>query len=213
MITSNCECPLGAAIPAIPVNACLENFGQIQKVAFQRLSNGTTKNTIPATGTTSITALAAWTALLTAADGKKVAVSPYLVSAVVEPGGAITSGGGNDSIDGIEEVNGAEPAAFTAVIKKSPQNTIAALKKLMCEGELGVYMFNEFGQIGCIKTGTTTAVCSPIPIRSLFISDKGFGGKTDPDTNNIQWSFPPNYSDGFSVITPDFNPVADLVAA
>ena len=38
-----CECPAAAAIPTIPVANCVESFGQIQKVAFQRLvkENGT----------------------------------------------------------------------------------------------------------------------------------------------------------------------------
>ena len=32
-----CSCPAAAALTAIPTGNCAESFGQIQKVAFQRL--------------------------------------------------------------------------------------------------------------------------------------------------------------------------------
>ena len=35
MIT--CKCPANAALTTIPAQGCVESFGQIQKVAFQRL--------------------------------------------------------------------------------------------------------------------------------------------------------------------------------
>jgi hypothetical protein len=210
-----CDCSQLAALPAIPVNACPENFGQIQKIIFQRLtstvSGTTTKNTI---ASASANLKATWTALFSAVGGTKMVITPYIVSAVAEPGGPLTTGGGNDSVDGIEEINGSEPTAFKCVLKKSPQDTVAALKKLMCES-VGVYLVNQFGQIGGIKTTSgspAVTAYAPIPIRSFFVSDKGFGGLLDPDTNNIQWSFPPNYSDDFAIIKPtDFNPITDLV--
>lgn len=36
MIT--CKCPAAASLPDIPAVKCAESFGQIQKVAFQRLT-------------------------------------------------------------------------------------------------------------------------------------------------------------------------------
>lgn len=85
----------------------------------------------------------------------------------------------------------------------------------MCEasvGNLGVFLFNENGQIEAIKDSTDVNVYYPIPIRSLFISDKGHGGLENPDSNNISWSFAPNYSDDLSIVTPtDFNPLTDLI--
>jgi hypothetical protein len=54
----------------------------------------------------------------------------------------------------------------------------------------------------------------PIPIRSLFIGDKTFGGLEAPDSNAIQWTFLPNYSDNFWICTPtEWNPLTDLVPA
>lgn len=211
-----CQCPAATAITTIPAVTCGENFGQIQKVAFQRLQKADgTKNSF--TSTASILLKASWTALLAAADGSKVVVSPYIEAPTSEPGAARTFGGGNETLGGVEEVLGAEPTAFSAVLRRMPQNVIKIMKELMCEanaGNLGVFLFNENGQIEAIQDETTPTTYYPIPIRSLFISDKGHGGLENPDSNNISWQFAPNYSDNLVIVTPtDFNPLTDLVPA
>lgn len=211
-----CQCPAAPAITTIPAVTCGENFGQIQKVAFQRLQKADgTKNSF--TSTASILLKASWTALLAAADGSKVVVSPYIEAPTSEPGAARTFGGGNETLGGVEEVLGAEPTAFSAVLRRMPQNVIKIMKELMCEanaGNLGVFLFNENGQIEAIQDPTTPTTYYPIPIRSLFISDKGHGGLENPDSNNISWQFAPNYSDNLAIVTPtDFNPLTDLVPA
>ena len=71
-----CSCPAATSLSAIPAVQCAENFGQIQKVAFQRLVNGTTKNGFDATN--KITALASWTAAMALATSGKIVVSPYI---------------------------------------------------------------------------------------------------------------------------------------
>ncbi len=211
-----CQCPAATAITTIPAVTCGENFGQTQKIAFQRLQKADgTKNSF--TSTASILLKASWTALMAAADGSKVVVSPYIEAPTSEPGAARTFGGGNETLGGVEEVLGAEPTAFSAVLRRMPQNVIKIMKELMCEanaGNLGVFLFNENGQIEAIQDETTPTTYYPIPIRSLFISDKGHGGLENPDSNNISWQFAPNYSDNLVIVTPtDFNPLTDLVPA
>lgn len=211
-----CQCPAATAITTIPAVTCGENFGQIQKIAFQRLQKADgTKNSF--TSSASILLKASWTALMAAADGSKVVVSPYIEAPTSEPGAARTFGGGNETLGGVEEVLGAEPTAFSAVLRRMPQNVIKIMKELMCEanaGNLGVFLFNENGQIEAIQDPTTATTYYPIPIRSLFISDKGHGGLENPDSNNISWQFAPNYSDNLAIVTPtDFNPLTDLVPA
>jgi len=207
-----CQCPLGAALPTIPVSDCPQDFGQIQKVIFQRMYNGTTLNTI--SGTTAGT-LATWQTNLTASDGKKMIVSPYIQAPTTEAGDPITFGGGNDTVDGIEEIVGTNPTTFSGVIRKSTQDVIKELKKLGCEN-IGVYLIDQHGRIGAIKTtsGTpATTTWSPIPLRSFFVGDKTFGGLNEPDGNVIQWSFVPNWSDNFDILVPNFNPLTELKAA
>lgn len=207
-----CKCPAAAALPNIPDFMCAESFGQIQKVAFQRLykDNGG-KNSF--TDTEGIGSKGAWTPLLSAKDDTKVVVSPYIQAPTAEAGAPRTFGGGNETLGGIEEIIGREPTTFTAVMRKMPQSLIKALKELQCESDsqnLGVYLFDENGAIGALKDPAKTAHY-PIPIRSLFIGDKTLGGFEAPDSNAIQWTFLPNWSDDLAIIVPgNFNPLTDL---
>lgn len=209
-----CNCPASAALPDIPNATCPESFGQIQKVAFQRLTKADGNKNSFVEATADIKVLASWSTLLAAADGTKVVISPYVQAPTNEPGAARTFGGGNETISGIEEIIGSQPSAFTGVLRKVPQAVVKALKELVCEasaGNLGVFLFDENGQMEAIADPDTAGTYYPIPIRAFFVSDKGHGGYEAPDSNNIQWQFPPNYSDDLAIITPtDFNPLTDL---
>lgn len=204
-----CKCPANAALPDIPKVTCNESFGQIQKVAFQRLVKADgSKNTISAE---TIIELSAWTPLLVAADDTKVVVSPYIEAPTTEAGAPRTFGGGNETLGGIERIIGREPTTFTGQLRQLPQTVIKAMKELQCESlgnNLGVYLFDGNGAIECIMEDN---VCSPIPIRSFFVGDKTHGGFDAPDSNQIQWSFLPNYSDNLAIVQPSFNPLTDLV--
>jgi hypothetical protein len=61
MIT--CKCPANAALTTIPAQGCAQSFGQIQKVAFQRLQSAGVANSFTIE---EVTLLADWTPLLTA---------------------------------------------------------------------------------------------------------------------------------------------------
>lgn len=215
-----CKCPAATALPDIPAVTCPESFGQIQKVAFQRLmKDKSTKNFFDSAGEPpkDITKLASWTPLLVASDSTKVVVSPYIQAPTAEAGAARTFGGGNETPDGIEEVIGRESTPFTGVFRKVPQSIIKAIKELQCESygdNLGVFLFDNNGNIGAIQDATTKTKYYPIPIRSLFVGDKTLGGLDAPDNNAIQWSFLPNWSDNLAIVTPeDFNPLTDLKKA
>lgn len=202
-------------MPDIPAVKCAESFGQIQKVAFQRLTKDDgSKNSF--TNEKAITLLASWTPLLSAANSTKIVVSPYIQAPTNEAGAARTFGGGNETLGGVEEIIGREPNPFTGVMRKIPQSVIKAMKELQCESwadNLGVYLFDENGSIEAIQDETTPTTYYPIPIRSLFIGDKTHGGLEAPDSNAIQWAFLPNYSDNLTIIAPDFNPLTDLKPA
>lgn len=203
-------------MPDIPVSNCPESFGQIQKVAFQRLYKSTgEKNSFKTDA--GIEKKASWTPLLAADDDTKIVISPYIQAPTAEAGAARTFGGGNETLGGVEEIVGREPTPFTGVMRMLPQKIIKALKELQCEScgdNLGVYLFDENGAIGAIQDAKTATTHYPIPIRSLFIGDKTLGGYEAPDSNNIQWVFLPNWSDDLAIIVPeDFNPLTDLKAA
>lgn len=213
-----CSCPAGTTLTTIPAAGCPVTFGQIQKVAFERLAKADgTKNSFTTGSSTGIDKLAAWTAKMAKTDGEKVVISPYIQAPTQEAGSPRTFGGGNETLGGVEIVIGREPSTFTGVIRAVDQSVIKILKELQCEAQadnLGVFLFDENGAIEAIADATTAGTYYPIPIRSLFIGDKAHGGLEAPDNNAIQWTFLPNYSDNLKIVVPtDFNPLTDLVPA
>lgn len=218
-----CQCPAASALTTIPNVQCSENFGQIQKVAFQRLrkANGTINSFTGTTGSTTpvdnIKLLASWTALLAAADGSKIVVSPYINAPADSGGDARMSSGGNDDLGGIAEVLGGNPVQFDGQLRSIPQSVIKVMKELQCEanaGNLGVFLFDENGNIQAVRDQTTATTYYPIPIRALFIGSLIHGNFDAKDSNAISWQYPDNYSDDLVIVKPsDFNPLTDLVPA
>lgn len=207
----SCQCPAAAALPNIPKFECSEGFGQIQKIAFQRLTTSDGVNKFDSTNT--IETLASWTSLLTAVDSTKIVISPFVENPTQDGGDARTYGGGNDTLGGVSKIIGSEPTTLTVQLRDVPQNVIKELKKLMCEaqnGNLGVYLFDDNKRIEAIQDETTATTFYPIPIRALFVGDKIHGGLENPDSNTMSFQFAPNYSDDLGIVTPNFNPLTDL---
>lgn len=205
----NCGCPAGAHLHDLDIQACKESMGQIQKVAFQRIySTAGTLNSVTTPDA------ASFSALFSASDGTKMTISPYIQGPTSEPGAARTFGGGNQTLGGIEITIGREPTTFSATIYQESQKVIAQMKEYMCEN-VGVWLVDENGNIGCIVDDLDTPTkYMPIPIGKLFIGDKKLGGFEEPDSNSIEWSFFPNWSDKFYIIknsTLNFNPLTDWV--
>lgn len=209
---SACSCPAGAAIPSVPNSGCPQDFGQIQKIIFQRIfASGTTKNSMTQANAK---LLATWTALFAATNGTKAVITPYVEAPASDGGDAITYGGGNDTVGGVTKVIGRNPVNMTFALRQIVQSIAKALKALMCEGELGVYLVNGDGQIMGLGDGASTPNLYPIPITSLFVGDLKLNGLDTPDDNALSFSFKPNWSDDAVIITPtDFNPLTDLANA
>ena len=204
---SLCSCPAGAALPQIPNASCPQDWGQTQKIIFQRIfKTAGTKNSF--TQTASIKQLSSWTALFSASDGTKCVITPYVEAPTSDGGDAITFGGGNDTVGGTTKVIGRNPVNMSFVMRQMTQDVIKALKGLQCEDELGVYLVNGDGQILAVSTKDNEY--TPIPIRSLFVSDLKLMGLDNPDENALSFSFLPNWSDDVKVVAPEFNPLTDL---
>lgn len=204
---SMCSCPAGAALPQVPNASCPQDFGQTQKIIFQRIfKTAGTKNSF--TQSASIKQLSSWTTLFAASDGTKCVITPYVEAPTADGGDAITFGGGNDTVGGTTKVIGRNPVNMSFVMRQMTQDVIKALKGLQCEDELGVYLVNGDGQILALSSADNEY--TPIPIRSLFISDLKLMGLDNPDENALSFSFLPNWSDDAVVVTPEFNPLTDL---
>lgn len=206
-------CPAAISLPTIPAESCAKRFGQTQKVIFQRLYDGSTRNGI-ADGSSAGQAglLASWTALKAANDGTKIAVSPFVENPTPDGGDAKTVGGGNESLNGAERVIGSNPVGMTFRLNNKDQAIIDEMKKLMCESlgnNLGVYLINENGQImGRKETNGTTVTWYPMPIQTLYISDLMPGGLDADDYNDMSFKFVPGYSDKVDFITLDASALA-----
>lgn len=217
----SCQCPAAAAIPDVPNVACSQSFGQIQKAAFMRLrdADGNRNSFVlgsSQTGSTPAIALIAnWEPKLSAADGTKVVISPYIYAPSDSGGDARMTGGGNDDLGGVPEVLGANPVQFSGQLRAVPQEAPDALRELECEanaGNLGVILFDENGNIEAIQDDTTATTHYPIPIRGFFVSDKLHGNYDAKDYNIIQWNYAEGYSKGLKIVKPsDFNPLTDLI--
>ena len=204
---SMCSCPAGAALPQIPNASCPQDWGQTQKIIFQRIfKTAGTKNSF--TSSSDIKQLSSWTALFSASDGTKCVITPYVEAPTSDGGDAITFGGGNDTVGGTTKVIGRNQVNMSFVMRQMTQDVIKALKGLQCEDELGVYLINGDGQILAVSSADNEY--TPIPIRSLFISDLKLMGLDNPDENALSFSFLPNWSDDVKVVTPEFNPLTDL---
>jgi hypothetical protein len=206
-----CDCPVGAELTVIPTFTCPESLGQVQKILFQRIySSGSTKNSFTI-ASANPNLLASWTALTGASDGTKVTVSPFVNQPETEAGAPREYGGGNATLGGIPIILGSEPTTFTAMLLQTPQTVIKALKDYQCE-ELGVYLVDEFGKIGGIADDNASpTLFYPIPVRQFFVGDKTLGGYESPDSNGIQFSFLPNWSNEFYLVSPsDFDPLTEL---
>lgn len=209
---ANCGCPIGAHIADLEIDECKESLGQLQKVFFQRrYKTAGTLNTID-----DPTKKASWSTLLSASDGTKVTVSPYIQNPSTEPGASRTFGSGNQVLGGVPIVLGREATAFTGIIYQESQKVIAQMKNYECE-DIALWLIDENGNIGCLVDDLDEPTkYMPIPVRSFFVGDKSLGGYEEPDSNSISWSFLPNWSDKFYIIkreTLDFNPLTDIVNA
>lgn len=197
----NCGCPAGAALPSIENPQCKETLGQIQKLIFQRTYHSGKLNTIA-----DPTKKASWAPLLSAEDGTKVVVTPFVESPENEPGAKRTFGSGNQVLGGIPRTLGSEPTTFTGVFYALPQSIIKAMKQLQCE-ELSVAFIDEYGRIAMMadKPEGPTAY-SGFSCHGLFIGDKKFGGLEAEDQNAIEFGLQPNWSDNLVIVKPeDFN--------
>lgn len=209
---SICSCPVGTAIPSVPNASCPSDFGQVQKIVFQRIfKTGTTKNKFLQSGSSSapIEELSSWSANFSATDGGKMVITPYVEAPASDGGDAITFGGGNDTVGGVVKTIGRNPVNMTFALRQIAQSIAKALKGLSCEN-LGVYLINGDGQVLAETDGTDYF---PIPINNLFVGDLMLNGLDTPDSNALSFSFKPNWSDNVEIVDVDFNPLTDLANA
>jgi len=206
-------CPPGSEINDIPNVNCYEQIGQVQKILIQRMYDGSTRNEFTI-ASANPNVLASWTTFLTATDSTKVQVTPYIGSPTLPPPEPVTVGGGNDSLDGNEEIIAFNAAQFTAQLYQVPQEVILALKPYMSE-QLQVYFITQNNQIiGEVDDHTTPTKFRGFEVipKSFYVGPKGLGGHQERDANPIGFAMKYGWSDYLHVVTPagSFKPLVDI---
>ena len=198
---------------------CPFDLKQIQKLAFQTRGKviwdsadgtGTGLLGVPQADSQTDT-LADWQARRVAVDNTKIVVTPFVGGdPQIVAGEPITEGGGdNTTLNGVEEVLGTNPSAFSATFKSLSPEQEAALKKISCITS-EVYFFTESGKIVARKldNGTITG----FRLQTYFFSDRNNAGFGTKDTHTMSFALPKGWSEELVLIEPvDFNPLFDLV--
>lgn len=204
---STCTCPITGALPTIPVENCPTDFGQIQRIAFQRIASGS--EFVAGEGSTAnpITKKSSWDDFMSISSSdtdknNKISITPVVSAPTMEGGDERTFGGGNETPGGVEISLGANASNLNVVLRQFSQATIKTIKQLMCEKKLGVYFINGAGQILARKT---TSGHAPIPAQSVFVGDWNLGGFETPDSNPMRIGLPEGWSDDAEIVTPEFN--------
>ncbi len=201
---------------------CFEDFGQVVGGAFQRVfSSGTTKNKFTySSGNPNL--LASWQAFTTGVtDGTKIVPIPQFANVETEAGEVREFGSGNQVAGGVPYLKGNENSSLTGTFWGTPQSVIKQIKQMQCEvgpsgGALGVYFFNEDGQILGISDdnsiGGTPAELYPIPLSYFNCKDLKLGGRDGVNQNDFKMMMPPNWSDNTIVVSTvaGFNILTDL---
>lgn len=194
---STFSCP--STLPNVPNLSCSVKYGQIQKIAFQRLGHPFSE--------ADILTKAQWFAYLSAIDETKLVITPFVESPNSDGGDERTFGSGNEVRDGIEYIMGINPVKMTFALRRYPQTIIKALKVLCKIQDLGVYFITGGGGVIGLKQDDTIG---PLPIRAMFVGDLLLHGIAQPDRNILSFRFKENYSDDLVLVHPEFDIINDL---
>lgn len=204
----DCNCPAPTSLTEIIAEVCGVDLKQIQRLAFQRVGDGFDTGATPATD---ILSLSAWQDKMTATDDTKIVVTPLIgADPTIEAGEPITTGGGdNSTLNGVEEVEGVNPSSFSCMFKSLSSKVEKALKALICERNLVVYLFLQGGRMAVVEITADTSY-EGFPIQSIFVSDRNNSGFGTRDTVSLSFELSSGWSDDLVILKPTFNPLTDL---
>lgn len=193
-------CPLPAAIEDLVKTDCAEHFGQIVKIAFQRVGYNFTD----------IADETEWDTLLSAADDTKIQISDFCENVLIPAGEAVTEGGDdNTTLFGQAIVVGkglvTPTGRFRGITAESKRSYEQFASESSVFNSIGVYLINEFGQVIANDPTATPPAGTVFPIQSFFISDVDSQGFNTNNMNMFQWNFVGGWSDYFTITDLDFD--------
>lgn len=183
-------------------DGCL-NFGEIQRLYFQRTySSGTTLNEFTIS-TANPNVIASWTTLLAATDSTKIVAPNTIIHApAFTRGNKIEFGGNGETAGGVPIIMGAEPGNFTANLLYRTAQTVAGFKAMIGE-TLSVFFEAEDGRIiGRVDNNASPTKFRGIPIEQYFVYDREGDTRTQPGFNVVEFYLPSGWSDYLYSVTP-----------
>jgi hypothetical protein len=186
------QCPLGAALTAVPETSCPVDFGQIAKIAFQQVQSVSTFTAA------TIKVKANWTAALAASDATKIVLTP-IVGNLVIPKSEILKEGGNDNttFNGMPKVNGLGFVEVSCLLRSISDATKQALQALFAysqiipgDSTLCAYFLTSDNKVISGAAGVA------IPVFAVAVSDVGTEGFGKNNECDLKFFMQGGWSDG-----------------
>lgn len=202
-------CPQPTALAAAPNPSCPVRFDQIQKIGIRRIDGR-------ATLTTATVLLAATiTPLLSAADGTKLLISPWLADFKIPNSEPLKEGGNdNTTINGIPKLNGFGFVTVPFELRNVEASTAQAMRALASESansvpgttNIEVIFFLKDGRI--VVDNPSGVVAIGFKAYNFAVSDVGTEGLNKDNTFKCSFDLEPLWSKTFKALTPtDWNPL------
>lgn len=193
-------CARPAALSNVSKQDCAIDFGQLQRSALQRLGT-------PFETEAEMKDLANWTPLKTALDSSKIVLTPFHPGFVIpasEP--SFVNEGDNNSLNGMGKYTGLNAVKPTgryvglesAIWEQMQQFSSESAAELGIE-RLGIYLFNERGQILHKNLG-------PIPLANFYVADPGSEGFKAETIVPFGFTLQGGWYKGVQLLTPSFDP-------
>lgn len=195
-MTMLANCPLPSYIRPIALTACPQKWGQIQKMAFGRVTDGRFANN------GAFISQAVWQALLAVTTDAKIVVSPYFANMTFPVGAPVETGGNdNTTINGLSDLAGGQKIKITFRLTNQSAQTMREIRDLAAESmiqpgisQIGVYLFNNNREIIYDET-SATGLFNVFKIYNLFVPDVSSLGLNTNNTYDCSFEVPFGWSE------------------
>lgn len=199
----DCNCTT-TTLPATGAKRCGENFGQIQLLAFEKLSD---KQASLST-VSNIDVKANWTAAMTAA---KIQLTPE-VKGWEQTGGDAVNWGEDVDPDGIPMKVRDNPIQLNVTFRGAKESVMAKIEEMRCLAQmkdLGLYLFTTDSKV----LGVDNTTLDSFPVEYISVAPRVIGVRDEPDSSVVSMYIPAAYWRNMKGVACDKVASADTPAA
>ena len=199
----DCNCTT-TTLPATGAKRCGENFGQIQLLAFEKLSD---KQASLST-VSNIDVKANWTAAMTAS---KIQLTPE-VKGWEQTGGDAVNWGEDVDPDGIPMKVRDNPIQLNVTFRGAKESVMAKIEEMRCLAQmkdLGLYLFTTDSKV----LGVDNTTLDSFPVEYISVALRVIGVRDEPDSSVVSMYIPAAYWRKMKGVACDKVASADTPAA